>query len=426
MDDMTPADWDRVLAEREAAPFVDLDLDDPPFPVRSHLFGIAPEHVESDDTPAPFRPILNPAQWADADVPPREWIVRDWLPARQATYITGAGSSGKSLLAQQLATCVAVGAPCLGLETKQATAIYITCEDDGDELHRRQASICEALGIPLADLSGRLHLVSLVGRIGNELVLFDATGSMTTTGAWDSLMATVEATGARFIVLDNVAHLFAGNENFRNQVAAFCGLLNRLASESDAAVLFLGHPNKAGAPYSGSTAWENQIRSRIFLDWPRDGHGEVEDADCRVLSRGKANYARNGDELSFRWHRWAFVRDSDLPADSRAEFAATAQATADNYLFLACLAERTKQRRAVSEKRSPSFAPTVFAKMPESKHIGKARLEAAMDRLFRIGKIDRCELWIGEDRKPVFGLREVAGNGAVNTLREHGEHSDDA
>ena len=39
-------------------------------------------------------------------------------------------------------------------------------------------------------------------------------------------------------------------------------------------------------------------------------------------------------------------------------------------------------------------------------------------RLFRIEKIARAELWKGPDRKPVFGLRETAGNGAVNTMRE--------
>lgn len=47
-----------------------------------------------------------------------------------------------------------------------------------------------------------------------------------------------------------------------------------------------------------------------------------------------------------------------------------------------------------------------------------------MDRLFRIGRIEHAELWRGDDRKTVFGLRETpnwgAGNGAGNgaeTLR---------
>src|SRR3546814_16245253 len=43
--------------------------------------------------------------------------------------------------------------------------------------------------------------------------------------------------------------------------------------------------------------------------------------------------------------------------------------------------------------------------MPEAKGIGKARLEAAMDRLYRIDAIERGYLWRA-DRKDKFGLRE--------------------
>jgi hypothetical protein len=131
-----------------------------------------------------------------------------------------------------------------------------------------------------------------------------------------------------------------------------------------------------------------------------------------------SDYTRKGEALRFRWHEWAVVLEADLSADVRGEIAEVAKANGDNSLFLACLAERTRQRRAVSERHSATFAPTIFAVMPESKRIGKRRLEDAMDRLFRIGKIDRAELWKGEDRKAVFGLRETAENCGQHTMRE--------
>lgn len=74
----------------------------------------------------------------------------------------------------------------------------------------------------------------------------------------------------------------------------------------------------------------------------------------------------------------------------------------------------TVERRPVSEKPSKGFAPLVFTRMPESRGIGKPRLEQAMDRLFRIGRIERAELWRGPDRKAVYGLREIPGWGAGN------------
>src|SRR3546814_3480150 len=78
-------------------------------------------------------------------------------------------------------------------------------------------------------------------------------------------------------------------------------MLNNLASEIDGSVLFLGHPNKAGQDFSGSTAWENQVRSRLFMEVPKDEEGNAPDPDARVLVRGKANYARNGERVTFRW-----------------------------------------------------------------------------------------------------------------------------
>jgi len=358
--------------------------------------------------PVTLLPMIDPAAWQNVPAPRRSWSLDEWIPARQATYLTGAGSAGKSLLAQQLCTCVALGLPFLGVKTTQSVAVYLTCEDDADELHRRQEGICAALGVTMAQLSGKLHLVSLVGAIGNELALFDQSGKMQTTPAWATLRASVLNVSAGFVALDNVAHLFGGNENIRHEVAGFCGLLNSLAADADASVLFVGHPNKAGDDYSGSTAWSNQVRSRLFLERPRSEGGYV-DPDERVLKRPKANYAQNGGELAFRWHQWAFVRMQDLSSSAAAEMDEVIRAAADNAAFLECLTERTKQRRAVSEKPCPSYAPKVFDAMPESKRIGKHRLNAAMDRLFRLGKIERGTLWPepGKGRN-VVGIRLVS------------------
>mgnify|MGYP003582302988 CR=1 FL=1 len=357
-------------------------------------------------------PLLDPATWQAQQTPLREWAWTEYIPHRQATYLTGPGSAGKSLLAQQLCTCIALGLPFIGVETRQSVVIYVTCEDDADELHRRQKAICEALGVPLTALSAKLHLVSLAGVPGSELVTFTPEGRMIVSEAYRVLLDTAKAVGARFVGLDNVAHLFAGNENIRNQVASFVSLLNGLALTIDGSVLFLGHPNKAGQEFSGSTAWENQVRSRLFMEVPKYEDGTIPDPDVRTLLRGKANYARNGERLIFRWHRWAFVREEELPKDQRAEIAATIAANRDNDIFLACLAERNRQQRPVSERVSKTYAPKVFDDMPESRRIGKARLEQAMDRLFRIGRIERGFLFRDTaEGKDKFGLREVSLGG---------------
>jgi len=355
--------------------------------------------------------LIDPATWEGIEPPAREWIWDGRIPLGQATYLTGPGSAGKSLLSQQLATSVALGRPMLGIDTQEVTSIYLTCEDDVAELHRRQAAICESMGVSLRSLSGRLHLASLAGGIGNEMATFDAEGRMTVTEAYERVEAAALATGATFIILDNVAHLFAGNENIRNQAAAFVGLMNKLAVTIGGSVLFLGHPNKAGQEYSGSTAWENQVRSRLFLDW-----GEVDeetrlpvDPDARVLRTGKANYGRKGNAIELRWHNGAFVTDDDLEADESREIADST----DDRIFMRCLDLRVKQQRAVSEsKSSRTYAPKTFAGMPEGKAIGVRRLEAAMERLFSEDTIERGV--IGRTNgKDLIGLRRMENDNDI-------------
>ena len=86
------------------------------------------------------------------------------------------------------------------------------------------------------------------------------------------------------------------------------------------------------------------------------------DPDVRSLLIGKPNYTMAGEALRMRWHDWAFVLDDALFTDKRGS-RHDEHARADDAIFLTCLAERIRQRRAVSENRSPTFAPTVFAKI---------------------------------------------------------------
>lgn len=338
----------------------------------------------------------------------RKWAVPDFIPANEVTLFTGPGGSGKSLLAQQLATCLAAGLPFLGMPLNAAATLYVTAEDDTDELHRRQRNIVATVGA--GEMAGKLFLSSLRGRIGNELVLFDRDGEVQRTSTFHLLKDTIGQTGATFVVLDNLAHLFGGNENDRGQVTRFANALYSLRrdicldyADRDLTILLIGHPNKNGDGYSGSTAWLNAVRSQIELIRP-----DETDLDARVLRLGKSNYARCGAEAKLRWHNFAFVAEADLPPDTFAEIAATAQASADNDIFLACLRLRNHQQRPVSESpASRTFAPRVFAEMAESKKIGRARLEAAMERLFRFKAIERG--FVGRiDRKDKEGLRECA------------------
>ncbi len=352
-------------------------------------------------------PLFDPADWTGTNPPERQWRWDSFIPDFQATLLTGAGAAGKSLATQQMCTCIALGLPFLGVPTSQAPALYITCEDDLQELHRRQEAICAALGVTLEATRGKLFLLSLQGEIGNELATFDGEGGLAIAPRYQQIEAVCLAKGIKHVTLDNTAHTFAGNENDRHEVAAFVNLNNRLAQIIGGSVVMVGHPNKAGDSYSGSTAWENQVRSRLYLEVPKNGdEGVPVDPDMRVLRNEKANYSQRGSEVTFFWFKGAFVLEDQMPRSNDGEMRESAQMVFENKVFMDLLDKLTEQQRQVSHAPNVStYAPKVMAAMPEARGLNKGCLARAMERLFNLEMIAASQpLWLGRDRHPVLGL----------------------
>jgi RecA-family ATPase len=353
--------------------------------------------------PAETFEIADLGRWARTTPTPKAFVMAPYIPREDVVIVTGDGGTNKSTLALQISACAAAGKPMLGMDVAAGPALYVTAEDDNRENHWRLAKIANAIGTTLDHLAGRLHIVSLRGRLNNELATFEGDGKLRIAPAYNLLRATIEKTGAKLVTLDNVAHLFAGNENDRSQVTAFINLLYQLCGDLGVTILLIAHRNKSGDSYSGSTAWLNAVRSQVLLERTE------EDQDVRRLSLGKANYARQGEETMFRWHDFALVRDEDLAPGMAAEIAANVKASADNAIFLACLNERNRQHRQVSEKpTAANYAPKQFEGMPQAKGLNRKRLEDAMDRLYRIGAIERGFLYRDTaEGKDIHGLREV-------------------
>lgn len=349
-------------------------------------------------------PVVDLNEWQGQPPPRISLWGASWLPVRQATMLSGPGGVGKSLLALNLLASIALGVPFLGMETTRCRCVYITFEDDAEELWRRLDDWCVMQGRPMADLRGWLFIVSLCGETASELAHFARDGEMETTELWEQLRGTVVEHGVRVVAFDNATDAMGGDLNDLHQVASFVNLLTSLAMKMDGAFLILHHPNKAGAEWLGSVAWHNKVRSR----WTIEGGDSAADPDARTIKNPKANYGKQGGAIDFRWHSGAFIRDEDLPGDLRDRLAESTAASSANMAFLACLRECTKREQAVSASPSSTFAPSVFEGMPEAKGHKKAALRLAMNRLLTLGQIEAGELdWKRADRHPAKGLREV-------------------
>lgn len=334
-------------------------------------------------------PLADLKQWAGVEPSPKQFAMAGFIPAGEVTLITGKGGSNKSTFGQQLATCCAAGLPMLGYQTQRMHSLYLTAEDDDQRLHWMQAHICAQLGIAISDLAGKLHLGSLRGRLDNELLTRDNSGKAIWSASFELLRSTILRTRSQMVILDNSAHFYPGNENDRREVTAFINMLYSLCRDFGSTVLLVAHVNKAGDPWSGSTAWLNAVRSQIVIERPDDSI----DPDLRVLTLGKANYARQDAEIRFRWHNFALATDQDLPADYATELKQSARIASENATFMKCLRKRVEQRRGeVGPNIGPNYAPTRFAEMPEAKGLSKSALARAMERLFQIGEIAAIEV----------------------------------
>ena len=329
-------------------------------------------------------PVIDFNDWAGKTPPERQFAWGDNIPLGTTTMLTGPGGVGKSLFEQMLCTCIALGVPFLGVETRQMNTLYVTCEDDADELWRRQTGICAALKVPVTALRGKLHLVSLCGEQETALATFDEKEQIELTDRWRQLVHTCEQAEIQLYAFDNATDAMAGDLNSIHQVAEFVNLLTGLALRLGGAAMILHHPNKAGDDWLGSVAWHNKVRSRLIIK-----RSDIEgDDDGRLLENPKANYGPSGGKLSFRWFKGAFIADQDLPEDFAAELQDSIRASSFNRKFLECLERVTDERRNVSHARSAAnFAPRVFAAMTIGRGYDEKGLAAAMERLLHLGAI---------------------------------------
>lgn len=318
----------------------------------------------------------------DRPVPPREWLVPELVPTKNVTLFSGDGGTGKSQLALQLAVAVAVGGSWLGRPVTQGRAIVLSAEDDVDELHRRIDGVLCATGFQYDDLAG-LTLRSLAGE--DALLAVEAQLALMQTELFRELDARAADDRPSLIIIDTLADVYPANENDRAKVRQFIGILRGLALRHHCAVMLLGHPSltglSSGTGTSGSTAWNNSVRSRLYLERSvQDGYEP--DPDKRILTTKKANYGRVGGEITMRWEGGVFVADEAEGLLDR--MAATMKA---ERVFLALLREVNKQGRRVNSAGGLNYAPKAFAEHPDSEGCTKKALRIAMERLLASGKI---------------------------------------
>lgn len=315
-------------------------------------------------------------------VAPREWLVPGLVPQKTVTLFSGDGGTGKSLLALQLAVAVSAARPWIGMDVSEGSVIYMSAEDDDDELHRRVDDILRADGRNYDDIAG-LTLRSLAGE--DALLAIESQVSLTATGLFQELDRQAADEAPALIVIDTLADVYPANENDRAKVRQFIGILRGLALKRDCAVLLLGHPSltglASGTGSSGSTAWNNSVRSRLYLSRITDNGFEM-DPDRRVMTTMKANYGRVGGETHMKWAGGVFVAEQAAQG-----LDAMAQGVKSQRVFMNLLALFASQGRKVNHAGGTTYAPKLFADHPDNEGMTRRAFKSAMEGLLAAEKI---------------------------------------
>ena len=263
--------------------------------------------------PARDAPMLVPVDVAgvlSAPSPPPAFVWDGYLPRGVVALLGAHGGAGKSTIALMLAVAVVTGRALLGVPVTQGRVLLATLEDAGEIVRHRLAWICRHWRIDPRTLAEGLHIVDGTGC--PELFIAEHRTAGTTTPTYEELRR--QAAGVDLVIVDNASDGYGGNEIDRQQVRTFMRALGRIAKDNNAACLLLAHVSKdtsrngkaaGGEAYSGSTAWHNSARSRLFLSRGEDGALELE--------HQKAQFGKMHKPLRLRWP------DDELPDIAGAE-----------------------------------------------------------------------------------------------------------
>ena len=337
--------------------------------------------------------------------PERKWAIKGWLGFGHVTLMVGPGGIGKTLLAQQMASCLALGRQFIEAIERPHKCLMWACEDDHDELWRRQVSLSRWCKAGLEEFHEGL---TIIPRHGLENTIVSAEfGKPLFSPLLIELQEQANDLHADVVILDNVGQLYGGSENDRHSVTVF---LNALAGAlAGKAIMLLAHPSRSmGSEFSGSSAWENVARTRLYFGATLPGakpdpNGDSEPTDnVRYLSRRKANYSPKD------WRRMTYADGALTPDNPEilegGIITQIRSGNAQKTVLAGIQRLATLGLHASEGTRAQNFLPKLLTEYKLDDGIPSRELTAAMRSLLLEERIKRAPITKDKSRHPVMGL----------------------
>lgn len=200
--------------------------------------------LEDEDDGLP--PLLSLGEYAKIanSLPKPPEIITGVLRQGRKMVLTGPSKAGKSFAMIELALCLAAGKPWLGrFECKAGRVLYVNLEIDRASCLWRFHDVYQALFPEDIDQPTYLHNIAIWNLRGYCI-------------NWPKLVDTIcrrdRNRGFEAIILDPFYKLNAGSENNAYQMAQFTNGLDRITTETDAAVIYCHHHSKGEQGFKSS------------------------------------------------------------------------------------------------------------------------------------------------------------------------------
>lgn len=248
---------------------------------------------------------------ADAELPEIDHVIPG-VVSGTVGILTAAGGSGKSMLALQLALCVASGGQVSALDpdwrcARAGDVHYLALEDPDPIVRLRLKTILTEYRDDISadgglDTLKRVHVHSWYAA---GVSLMDSDGQPV-AGSVERIAR--YCAGARLIIVDTLRRIHQGDENSNGEMAQVLSQSEQLAQKTGAAVLILHHESKFAA-VSGKAAGQGAARgasaiidnARYALRMRKPSETEVEDENIRnktvYLEQVKSNYSAPKPEI---------------------------------------------------------------------------------------------------------------------------------
>jgi len=166
------------------------------------------------------------------------------------------GGAGKSMLAMILAHQIASGRDLLGFgETKTGRVVYLSGEDDEDELGYRLAAIG-----PMLSLEDR-------GACIEKLMMVDFTKDIKRLESKEfQEELEMAAAGTRLIIIDTLRVFHGADENNASEMTHIISLMRSIAAKHQCSILFLHHSSKAMAVSGAGDMQQASRGSSVLTD----------------------------------------------------------------------------------------------------------------------------------------------------------------